>query len=570
MLLLCALVVGSGSAWAVTDRDVFTRISSQDELSDGDEIIFVNQAETHACGTTQNTNNRTTVSISVSDHSYTYASSDNVQVFVVKTNSNGQFGFHTGSGYIYSAASDNNYLKTNTTAASTAPSGTEAWTLTIGNSIASAKNVTNTSYYLAFNGTTDFSQYKSQTKPYIYKKANVWESTSKGIDVLTYSTFFNPSEGGNEASYTNFTNKKGTSQAIYSGMAAKQKDINYIQIRSTNSNSGIVTTTSGGKVRKIEVTWHSNTNAGNKIDIYGKNSVYSSASDLYNSSSSKYGTKLGSITKGTNTKLSISGDYKYIGIRSNNGVCYLSDITIYWEGDAVSLSDASNYTPSAKDYAKVRLDREFVEGWNGIILPFDLTTDVKTAFDATEVKTLGSATEDGGAITLNFTDASLPVAAGTPVLVKLNSAMERNEVVVNGAEIKTTVPTTVVKSVAGNTFTLTGTYGETDLEDSEAYFVSNDKFYHKAAGVALTAAPFRAYIVQTATSGTRMSVNFNMDGTESSGVASINREPTTNSHYYDLQGRRVASAETNSSLFTIQSSLKKGLYIVNGKKVVIK
>lgn len=178
MLLLCALVVGSGSAWAVSAGDVFERISAVGDLSDGDEIIFVNQAETYACGTTQNTNNRTPVAISVSDHSYMYAAKDNVQVFVVKTNtitinnvSTKVYGFHTGSGYIYSGSSSNNYLKTNSTAASTAPSGTAAWTLSVSSNVFSATNVSNISYYLAFNGTSYFSQYKSgQSKPYIYKK----------------------------------------------------------------------------------------------------------------------------------------------------------------------------------------------------------------------------------------------------------------------------------------------------------------------------------------------------------------------------------------------------------------
>ena len=173
ILLLFALVAGSTTSWAVSNGDVFERISDATSLADGDEVIFVNQAETYACGTTQNTNNRTPVSITVTDHTYTYSSSDNVQVFVVKKNGN-NFGFHTGSGYIYSASTSNNYLKTNTTAASTAPTKTSAWTLSATNSVFSVKNVTNTSYYLAFNGTSYFSQYKSgQSKPYIYKKRAV-------------------------------------------------------------------------------------------------------------------------------------------------------------------------------------------------------------------------------------------------------------------------------------------------------------------------------------------------------------------------------------------------------------
>ena len=39
---------------------------------------------------------------------------------------------------------------------------------------------------------------------------------------------------------------------------------------------------------------------------------------------------------------------------------------------------------------------------------------------------------------------------------------------------------------------------------------------------------------------------------------------------YDLQGRKVIGAEANSSLFTLHSSLKKGLYLVNGRKVAVK
>lgn len=165
---------------------IYSRISSASDLADGDQIIFVNQDETHACGTTQNTNNRTPVAISVSNHTYSYNAGDNVQVFTVRVNSSGKYGFHTGSGYIYSASSSSNNLKTNTTPATTAPSGTSAWSLSASSSVFSCTNVTNTSYYLAFNGTSYFSQYKTgQSKPYIYKKQS---------DV-SYAIIFNPGNG---------------------------------------------------------------------------------------------------------------------------------------------------------------------------------------------------------------------------------------------------------------------------------------------------------------------------------------------------------------------------------------
>jgi len=158
---------------AASDNDIFKRISAVSDLADGDEIIFVNQAETYACGTTQNTNNRTPESIKTANNSYTYSSDDNIQTFIVKKNGS-NFGFHTGSGYIYSASSSKNYLNTNTTALTTAPSGTSAWTMTVSSNVFTIKNSSNTSYYLAFNSTSYFSQYSSgQSKPYIYKKQSI-------------------------------------------------------------------------------------------------------------------------------------------------------------------------------------------------------------------------------------------------------------------------------------------------------------------------------------------------------------------------------------------------------------
>lgn len=174
-ILVACLTLCVGNAWGTTKNgDLFERMSSVDDIVADAEVIFVNQAETYACGTTQNTNNRACVAITTSNNQYIYSSSNNAQVFVVKTKLVGDathYGFHTGSGYIYSASSSENKLKTNTTAASTAPNGTSAWSLAVSSSVFTAQNRGNTSYYLAFNGTTYFSQYKTgQSKPFIYKK----------------------------------------------------------------------------------------------------------------------------------------------------------------------------------------------------------------------------------------------------------------------------------------------------------------------------------------------------------------------------------------------------------------
>jgi hypothetical protein len=128
--------------------------------------------------------------------------------------------------------------------------------------------------------------------------------------------------------YAGWTDKSGSeSDAVYAGNSAGSN--NSIQLRTNNSNSGIVTTASGGKVTKVKVTWNDNTSDGRTLDVYGKSTAYSSAADLYNNDNK--GTKIGSIVKGTSTELTISDEYTFIGLRSNSGAMYVESIEITWE-----------------------------------------------------------------------------------------------------------------------------------------------------------------------------------------------------------------------------------------------
>ena len=125
-------------------------------------------------------------------------------------------------------------------------------------------------------------------------------------------------------SYTNWSGKTFTSDAVYAGNSFNS--YNSIQLRNT-SPSGIVTTQSGGKLKKIIVEWHSSTNTKRYITIYGKNSSYSSSSDLYDTD--KRGQSLGQIKYGE-TELVISGDFTHFGILAS-GALYLPKIQVVWE-----------------------------------------------------------------------------------------------------------------------------------------------------------------------------------------------------------------------------------------------
>ena len=135
----------------------------------------------------------------------------------------------------------------------------------------------------------------------------------------------------------------GHSSAVYTGNSAGANDA--IQLRSSNS-SGIITTTSGGKAKKVTVVWESHTTSGRTVDVYGKNAAYSTTSDLYGTNEQK-GTKIGSIVEGTSTELTIDDDYAYIGIRSNDGALYLTSISIDWQDGEYSYS---KYMTNCCDY----------------------------------------------------------------------------------------------------------------------------------------------------------------------------------------------------------------------------
>jgi hypothetical protein len=170
-------------------------------------------------------------------------------------------------------------------------------------------------------------------------------------DELAITTF------GSPTSYSDVSGIKAESGAVYAGnMSGGSK--NYIQLRATKP-SGIVSTNSGGAAKSVRIVWNdATTNTTRTVDVYGKNEAYTTGEDLY--SNDTQGTKIASFTKSDgNQTLALTGDYKYIGIRSNNGALYLDSIKIVWK-DAVSSiekPEISGETP-VKDAAQVTITAE--------------------------------------------------------------------------------------------------------------------------------------------------------------------------------------------------------------------
>lgn len=186
-------------------------------------------------------------------------------------------------------------------------------------------------------GTTDVTYYAV----YVVKEGGT--GVAEVTDELTRAT-----TGVTGTNYESWSGKTVASDAVYAGQSAGSNSS--IQLRSNNNNSGVVSTTSGGKLKKVVVVWNSNTAEGRTLNVYGSNTAYSAATDLYNSS--KQGTLIGTMaSNGTisTTELSVTDDYKYVGFRSASGAMYLTSVSITWENDATATY--SGYCTTVEEQA---------------------------------------------------------------------------------------------------------------------------------------------------------------------------------------------------------------------------
>lgn len=116
----------------------------------------------------------------------------------------------------------------------------------------------------------------------------------------------------------------------YSAFMAAGNDA--IQLRTTNSNEGIIVTANknGYVLKAVDIEWNSNTDEARTLSFYGSDTAYSAVADLF--STEKQGNEIGSLTKSTGTThLEIEDKFAFIGIRSADAALYANYITLTWE-----------------------------------------------------------------------------------------------------------------------------------------------------------------------------------------------------------------------------------------------
>ncbi len=197
--------------------------------------------------------------------------------------------------------------------------------------------------YTFFGWSTSKITMETTRKPSIIGKGGA--SYTPNADITVYPVYAR-SEGattvkdtltstciGSGSGYRSFTNFQHHSDAKYSGWAT----VGNTSIQMSDA-CGIVTTTSGGKLKHVTIKYHNKTGANRSVDLYGQNSNYSNVTEAM---STPTGTKIGTATKTTAVnyeqifELPSSGndfdtEYEDFAIKCTYGAAYVEQVIVTW------------------------------------------------------------------------------------------------------------------------------------------------------------------------------------------------------------------------------------------------
>ena len=246
----------------------------------------------------------------------------------------------------------------------------------------------------------------------------------------------------------------------------------------------------------------------------------------------------------------------------------------------IELTDGSDFY-SPVDFTASNIEFTFnnnrradgTKGWNTIMLPFDVS---EVTANGTAIGWFNSNTDTGkqfwlkeftsdapGVVNFSFTNE---MKANTPYIIALPGNHWGSEYDLSDKTIKFIGQDVVVKKSERGIVTAENYrfIGNTQQDNTvNIYCINNDgdKFILDNGS-----APFRAFFKADIFDRTVTSLAIGFD--ETTGIKSLTLTPAPigkgNDAIYDLQGRRIGQWST------LNSQLRPGLYIINGKKVIIK
>lgn len=333
------------------------------------------------------------------------------------------------------------------------------------------------------------------------------------------------------------------------------------------------------------------------VTIHGTNAAFAAITGteytyrLYQNSSTTISTKVGKITKiefiGSNNSLSNYSLKKLTSMTDNNYTCTDPNYGV-WEGSAkevefkaiaqvraiqiiVTILIPKEYTLDEtktdnviKDcaYANVTLQRTLeASHWNSFCVPFALDKDQVTQYfgEGTQLRTYEGRCENN----IVYFATVDNIEAGKPYIMKPGNAVVKNPTFEGVSMVATDLDTNGNPQAVGATSTvqMKGIYNHVTLvqDKTNIYIGAGNKFYYPADAEACQMNGLRAYFIVP--EGTDIKkLRANLDGATTS-LGEIFDTEESNTPVYNLQGQCVGNS---------LSTLKSGIYVQNGKKVVVK
>lgn len=227
----------------------------------------------------------------------------------------------------------------------------------------------------------------------------------------------------------------------------------------------------------------------------------------------------------------------------------------------VTLKDTETYNEAPALVANVTLDRKLGEKWNTIVLPFALDeTQVTEMFgEGAKVAAYKGSTVNGDHVTLNFEEQT-SMEAQTPYMIKPGTNASYK---VNGVILEPASGLKKVEDANHNGIDFVGNYTTGQTLQQNSFFISNNVFY-RASGQETMNAYRATFQVPISTKAKIMNTVFVGEGGSVTAIDDVHVSPQGFFDVYHINGMLVKKNAIDLN------GLDKGIYIINGKKYVVK
>ena len=263
---------------------------------------------------------------------------------------------------------------------------------------------------------------------------------------------------------------------------------------------------------------------------------------------------------------------KNIAVSDENSVTYTVDlvessIEIVGGDGYTILDEKSTELPDEAEDVNVRVLRTInANEWSTICLPFPMTEEqVKTAFgdgvtvELADADSYETTEDDGGnivGIKIKFVNVNA-IEANHPYIIKVSKPVTSFEA--EGVDVAPAARERNRRKALGSGSYFVGNYVSQTVVPEFCLFLSGNQFWYSVGETEMKG--FRGYfdlrdVLTDVEDSYSSRISFSFEN-ETTGISEIVNSESSNSKWFDLQGRRVAKPE-------------KGLFVKDGKKVIIK